>query len=113
MGREKAFLTFEGIPLIEHVLRTLRGIFPRTIIVTKDPAAYASYGMVVVNDALDKPGPLTGIYSGLLHSTDDHNFVVACGGGIVLDKSNIGLMRSSGKIVCLSFFAPPFLLFQI
>ncbi len=53
-------------------------IFPRIIIVTNAPAAYASYGAVVVTDAFDKRGPLTGIYSGLLHSTDEYNFVVAC-----------------------------------
>lgn len=78
MGRDKAFLTLDGVPLIEHVLRTLRAVFPRIIIVTKTPAAYASYGAVVVMDAVDQQGPLTGIYSGLLNSTDDYNFVVAC-----------------------------------
>jgi molybdopterin-guanine dinucleotide biosynthesis protein A len=78
MGRDKAFLTLEGIPLIEHVLRALRAVFPRIIIVTNDPASYVSYGAVVVTDAVDKQGPLTGIYSGLLHSRDDYNFVVAC-----------------------------------
>jgi len=78
MGRDKAFLTFDGIPLIERVVRTLRTVFPRIIIVTNDPASYVSYGAVVVTDAVDKQGPLTGIYSGLLHSKDDYNFVVAC-----------------------------------
>jgi molybdopterin-guanine dinucleotide biosynthesis protein A len=78
MGRDKAFLTLDGIPLIEHVLRALRAVFPRIIIVTNDPASYVSYGAVVVTDAVDKQGPLTGIYSGLLHSQDDYNFVVAC-----------------------------------
>lgn len=78
MGSDKAFLTLDGIPLIEHVLRTLRAVFPRTIIVTNTPAAYAMYDAVVVVDSLDKRGPLTGIYSGLLHSRDEYNFVVAC-----------------------------------
>lgn len=31
----------------------------------------------------------------------DKNLVVACGGGIVLDRANIELMRSTGKMVCL------------
>ncbi len=78
MGKDKAFLTLEGIPLIEHVLRALRGLFSKIIIVTNNPAAYASYSAVVVADAMDKRGPLTGIYSGLLHSPDEHNFVAAC-----------------------------------
>jgi molybdopterin-guanine dinucleotide biosynthesis protein A len=78
MGRNKAFLELEGMSLVERVLVVLRGIFPRIIIVANTPEAYASHDAVVVADAMDKPGPLTGIYSGLLHSKDDHNFVVAC-----------------------------------
>ena len=53
-------------------------MFSRIIIVTNDPASYVSYDAVVVTDAVEKQGPLTGIYSGLLHSQDDYNFVVAC-----------------------------------
>jgi molybdopterin-guanine dinucleotide biosynthesis protein A len=78
MGRDKAFLKLDGLPLIEHVLETLRGIFSKTIIVTNTPSAYASYDTVVITDAVDKRGPLTGIYTGLLHSTDEYNFIVAC-----------------------------------
>lgn len=78
MGRDKAFLTIDGVPLIERVLRALRGVFPRTIIVTNNRSAYALYDAVIVTDAIDKQCPLTGIYSGLLHSADEYNFVVAC-----------------------------------
>ena len=78
MGTDKAFLKLAGVPLIEHVLQALRGIVDRIIIVTNSPAAYASYDALVVTDAFDKRGPLTGIYSGLLNSTDTYNFVAAC-----------------------------------
>jgi molybdopterin-guanine dinucleotide biosynthesis protein A len=78
MGTNKAFLALDGAPLIEHVLRVMRKVFPRIILVTNTPAAYASYPVDVVTDALKTPGPLTGIYSGLLASSDEHNFVVAC-----------------------------------
>ncbi len=30
------------------------------------------------------------------------NFVVSCGGGIVIDKNNIKLMKETGKLICLS-----------
>jgi len=30
------------------------------------------------------------------------NFVVSCGGGIVIDKDNIAIMKESGKIICLT-----------
>ena len=78
MGVDKAFLPVAGMPMIEHVLRALRKSVESIIIVTNSPGAYASYDAVVVTDACDKRGPLTGIYSGLLHSRDEFNVVVAC-----------------------------------
>ncbi len=34
--------------------------------------------------------------------SEDKNFVVACGGGIVLDKDNIKTMKEAGIIICLA-----------
>jgi shikimate kinase len=31
----------------------------------------------------------------------EEHFVVACGGGVVLDKENIALMKKTGKLICL------------
>ncbi|MCM8799678.1 MAG: shikimate kinase [Candidatus Omnitrophica bacterium] len=31
----------------------------------------------------------------------EKNFVVACGGGIVIDEDNIRIMKETGKIICL------------
>jgi molybdenum cofactor guanylyltransferase len=78
MGKDKAFLRIAGKPMIEHVLQALRGVADSIIIVTNSPQAYTSYDALVVTDASDKRGPLTGIYTGLLHSTDEFSVVVAC-----------------------------------
>jgi molybdopterin-guanine dinucleotide biosynthesis protein A len=78
MGVDKAFLRVAGVPMIEHVLRALRKSAERIIIVTNSPEAYALFDALVITDACDKRGPLTGIYSGLLHSRDEYNLVVAC-----------------------------------
>jgi molybdopterin-guanine dinucleotide biosynthesis protein A len=78
MGRDKAFLTIAGVPMIEHVLGALRSVAGRIIIVTNSPHRYETYEVTVVTDASDKRGPLTGIYTGLLHSADEYNVVVAC-----------------------------------
>lgn len=32
----------------------------------------------------------------------EKGFVVACGGGVVLDEDNIRLMKATGKIICLT-----------
>ncbi len=78
MGTDKAFLKIDGIPMIEHILRVLKSIFDKIIIVTNTPQLYTAYDAMVVTDAYDRRGPLTGIYSGLLKTTDEYNFVVAC-----------------------------------
>lgn len=78
MGKDKAFLTIAGKPMIEHVLNALQGVADRIIIVSNSPQRYAAYDALVVRDALDKRGPLTGIYTGLLHATDEYSVVVAC-----------------------------------
>ncbi len=78
MGTDKAFLELSGRPIIEHILDVLHGAFETVIIVTNSPPLYAAYDAVVVTDALEAPGPLTGIYTGLLTSKDDYSFIVAC-----------------------------------
>ncbi len=78
MGTDKAFLPVAGAPLIEHVLRSLKDVFHDIIVVTNAPERYGAYRVKVVSDALEIRGPLTGIYSGLLQSSDEYNFVVAC-----------------------------------
>jgi molybdopterin-guanine dinucleotide biosynthesis protein A len=78
MGAEKAFLDIAGKPLIEHILRVFLERFEQTIIVTRSPERYRGLYAAVVNDALETSGPLTGIYSGLLHARTERVFVAAC-----------------------------------
>ncbi|MGE5172741.1 MAG: molybdenum cofactor guanylyltransferase [Betaproteobacteria bacterium] len=78
MGTDKAFLKVAGMPIIEHVLRSLNNVFQNIIIVTNAPERYTAYGVRVVSDVFDKRCPLTGVYSGLLRSSEEYNFVVAC-----------------------------------
>jgi molybdopterin-guanine dinucleotide biosynthesis protein A len=78
MGTDKAFLMINGRPMIEHILTVFSTLFTRTIVVTNTPERYRSYDVEVTRDALDIRGPLTGIYSGLLKSSDEYNFVAAC-----------------------------------
>jgi molybdopterin-guanine dinucleotide biosynthesis protein A len=78
MGTDKAFLEIDGRPLVEHILEVFSTLFTRTIVVTNTPDRYREYDIEVTSDVLDIRGPLTGIYSGLLKSTDEYNFVAAC-----------------------------------
>jgi len=78
MGSDKALLDINGKPMIEHVLAVFAGLFRKTIIVTNTPDNYRKYGVELTGDVLDIRGSLTGIYSGLLRSGDEYNFVAAC-----------------------------------
>ncbi len=78
MGRNKAFLKIAGLPMIEHVIRAFRTTVNHIIIVTNTPDAYASYDVEVTGDAFNQRGSLIGLYSGLLRSRDEYNFVLAC-----------------------------------
>jgi molybdopterin-guanine dinucleotide biosynthesis protein A len=78
MGVDKAFLTVAGMPMIEHILLALRPVVHQIIIVTNVPERYRSYHAKVVTDMLDRRGPLTGMYSGLVSSVSEYNIVVAC-----------------------------------
>jgi molybdopterin-guanine dinucleotide biosynthesis protein A len=78
MGADKAFLKIAGRPMIEHVFRAIGSVVSRIIVVTNTPDVYAQYNVEVTTDAINRRGSLIGIYSGLLKSRDEHNFVVAC-----------------------------------
>jgi molybdenum cofactor guanylyltransferase len=78
MGTDKAFLQIEGRPMIEQVLAVCKGLFGQCIIVTNTPDRYRSFGVEMVGDVFDFRGSLNGIYSGLLRSPSEYNFIVAC-----------------------------------
>jgi molybdopterin-guanine dinucleotide biosynthesis protein A len=69
-------------------------LFTRTIVVTNTPDSYRNYSVEVTKDALNIRGPLTGIYSGLLRSTDEYNFIAACD----MPFLNPGLISYMGEI---------------
>jgi len=75
MGSDKAFLEWEGKPLIERALDTLRTVCSDVAIVGAR-TKFARYG-TVVEDVYPGSGPLAGIHAGLLHSGADLNFMLA------------------------------------
>jgi len=75
MGVDKAFLQFQGKPLIEHTLSVLRQACS-AVTVVGDPAKFGAYGDVVA-DVFAGCGPLAGIHAGLNQSASDLNFFLA------------------------------------
>ncbi|MDA8422233.1 MAG: NTP transferase domain-containing protein [Nitrospiraceae bacterium] len=58
MGADKAFLKIDGLPMVEHVIRTLRTTVNHIIVVTNTPDAYASHDVEVTRDAFTMRGSL-------------------------------------------------------
>lgn len=79
MGRDKAFLKVDKIPLIKRQVRLLKRHFKKIFIVTNSPHKYRRLrGVKVVSDIAAGQGPIGGILSGLSASRDRYNFVIAC-----------------------------------
>lgn len=78
MGRDKSLLTTDNIPLIKKIASQLEGFFQEIIIGANDMEKYRFLHLRVVPDLEKGKGPLMGIYSTLLSSKNETNFVVAC-----------------------------------
>jgi molybdopterin-guanine dinucleotide biosynthesis protein A len=66
MGREKAFVEFGGVPLIDRVVVRFHGqVTPLAINANGNPARFASTGLPVLADDRPDTGPLAGILAGM------------------------------------------------
>ena len=85
MGRNKAFLSIQGRPLIERQIEVLRRTFDRILLVTRSlreyeylAGAFQETTVELVSDAVPGQGSMVGIYSGLLSMQGRAGFFVAC-----------------------------------
>lgn len=78
MGVDKAFVLFDGRPLIEIVRETVADLGDELILITNRPAAYAHLGLPMFGDVYPEHGPLGGIYTAVTHAQHPHTLVVAC-----------------------------------
>ena len=78
MGRKKAFIKIDGIPIIDIILNIFREIFSEIIIVTNAPEDFEYTNVRLVKDIMINKGSLGGLYTGIKEATFDDCFVVAC-----------------------------------
>lgn len=74
----KAFLKINNTPIIEIILDKFKEIFHEIVIVTNSQNEYRYLGEKLVKDIIPNKGSLGGLYSGLVNSHSEYNFVVAC-----------------------------------
>ena len=78
MGRNKALLEVDGIPIITRTYRTLASLFHEVIVVTNSPQDYVFLPCRKVPDIFPGCGSIAGLHSALAHSSTSHTFVTAC-----------------------------------
>lgn len=78
MGRDKALIEFNGKPLIEHVIDSIRPLCREIIIVAYNAAPFVRFNCRIVPDIMPGKGSLGGVFSGLKASTDGFVFAAAC-----------------------------------
>ncbi len=79
LNKDKGHMQFQGMSLIEYVLKNLlsiSGIEKENIIIIGPKEKYSIYQFAVVEDLYPNKGPLGGIISGLKYSKTFYNLVI-------------------------------------
>ena len=78
MGRDKAFLEIEGVPLWQRQLHVLRELGPSEIFIAgPNHPEWVEHGLEVVADAMADSGPLGGLVAALRRCTNAQLLVLA------------------------------------
>jgi len=82
MGKDKALTFLRGRYLLEIVVERVYFTFDKVLIATPSPEKYRfikkGAKVKIVKDIFPEKGPLGGIYTGLIHSKDEYNFICGC-----------------------------------
>ncbi len=78
MGRDKALLTIDGVPLLQRTIATTDSLCVRGLIVSNNPAAHGRFAWPTVPDRFPETGPLGGLATALFHSTTPYVLLLAC-----------------------------------
>ena len=97
MGFDKQLLKIDERRLMDNLAQKLSKEFEEIIIVTNRPELYIGLSHIITMDILKDKGPLGGIHAGLVKSSSEYAFVVAC------DMPNINMeyvrfMKSKTKL---------------
>lgn len=96
MKEDKGLIYFNGKMLVEHVIELVKKFTDQIIIVTANPA-YKQFGYPCIEDEMKDKGPLGGIYTGLINSITQKNFVVGCDMPFLSEKLLTGLIKNIGE----------------
>jgi len=78
MGKNKAFIQVEGVPIIERIHNLFRKLFREVIIVTNEKDLFSNFDAKLFSDLIPDKGALGGLYTGIVFSSFYYSFCVAC-----------------------------------
>ena len=78
MGKTKALIEIQGIPIIERICVLFKKLFQEVWIITDQGELFKGLGAKLHDDLIPNLGALGGLYSGLVLSSFPHSFCVAC-----------------------------------
>ena len=78
MGKNKALIQIEGVPIIERICVLFKKLFQEVWIITDQAEVFHGLGAKLHDDLIPNLGALGGLYSGLVLASFPHSFCVAC-----------------------------------
>jgi molybdopterin-guanine dinucleotide biosynthesis protein A len=74
----KGFIEVEGKKIIERTLKIMKKLFREIFIITNQPELYSYLRVPMLGDVYTVRGPMTGVLTALINSSDHWIFVSAC-----------------------------------
>lgn len=100
MGRDKAWLTVNGVPMVLRIARVLRHVTGAApILIAKYPKKYDHLGLKVVRDVFPVQCSLAGIHSALSHSATRRMLITTCDQPFLAPKILRELIATPGDVV--------------
>jgi molybdopterin-guanine dinucleotide biosynthesis protein A len=78
MGKNKAFIEIDGVPIIQRIHTLFKTLFSEIIIVTNEVELFQDFEARIHRDLIPDKGALGGLYTGIYYSSFSHAFCVAC-----------------------------------
>lgn len=77
MQEEKGLVLFQGKTFLKWILDAVAPVTKESILVTKN-IAYQSFCLEMIQDVMENKGPVGGIHSALLHSSQKQILILSC-----------------------------------
>ena len=78
MGKDKALIEIEGIPLINRIHTIFRECFQEILIISDQGKLFEHLEAKIYGDLIPNQGALGGLYTGLVFASFPYSFCVAC-----------------------------------